>query len=267
MISPPLAGKFAELRKAIMDASAEAAKGGQNNRKQFGEALKALAAEIAELTRRTDAIKMPDAVFDPGNPETVGMFVALALACQPKRSLGDIHDFYGAGVYAVYYVGAFAAYAPVSGTETPVYVGQAITSTARGTDLVKRLLEHRKNIERATGSIDASGFEYRALVVQRGWESGAENFLINLFKPIWNKQTKILYGFGKHGDSSDTRRNKRSPWDTLHPGRAWAAKGEAGNAKDKAEILRLLKMHFEAHPPIQTFDDILRAFKATLAQT
>ena len=26
----------------------------------------------------------------------------------------------------------------------------------------------------------------------------------------------------KHGDSAKTRANKRSPWDVVHPGRAWA---------------------------------------------
>ena len=73
------------------------------------------------------------------------------------------------------------------------------------------------------------------LVVQSGWETAAEDYLIRLFRPIWNKETKILYGLGKHGDSAETRTNKRSLWDTLHPARVWAAP-TLEDARSPAEI-------------------------------
>lgn len=47
----------------------------------------------------------------------------------------------------------------------------------------------------------------------------------------------ICFGFGKHGDDPATRGNTRSPWDTLHPGRSWAAKaGNKPNPKTAKEI-------------------------------
>ena len=58
-------------------------------------------------------------------------------------------------------------------------------------------------------------------------QNGAENYLIDLFKPIWNSEIGICYGFGKHGDDPGTRKNLRSPWDSLHPGRDWAYRDPA----------------------------------------
>ena len=55
--------------------------------------------------------------------------------------------------------------------------------------------------------------------------SSRYNYLIDRFKPIWNNETKVCFGFGKHGDNAATRRNTVSPWDTLHPGRPWATGG------------------------------------------
>ena len=69
-----------------------------------------------------------------------------------------------------------------------------------------RLNEHRKNIAKAASTLRLDDFEYRALVVQTGWQSAAENYLIDLFKPIWNNEVGICYGFGKHGDAPETVR-------------------------------------------------------------
>lgn len=43
-----------------------------------------------------------------------------------------------------------------------------------------------------------------------------------------------------------TRANKRSPWDTLHPGRKWAAATEE-DVKTPEQIERELKAHLTAH--------------------
>lgn len=84
----------------------------------------------------------------------------------------------------------------------------------QGAKLCGRLSDHRKNIDKATSTLNLTDFEFRSLVVQSGWETAAEDYLIHLFSPIWNSETNILYGLGKHGDSATTRANKRSPWDT-----------------------------------------------------
>ena len=67
----------------------------------------------------------PDGAFDPGNPDTVGRLVVIALLAQERVPLQEIKPTYGSGVYAIYYTGQHPAYAEVAGTETPVYVGKA----------------------------------------------------------------------------------------------------------------------------------------------
>lgn len=110
-------------------------------------------------------------------------------------------------------------------------------------------------------TLDIADFEYRALVVQTGWQSAAENYLIELFKPIWNNEVGICYGFGKHGDAPETRANLRSPWDTLHPGRDWAHRdAKMKYARPKERIIEDLADHFTKFKPLGSIDEILRRF-------
>lgn len=236
--------------------------------------LQKSAAALNGLLAELDPIDRPSAVFDPGNPRTVGFFVSLALSAQPRKPLGRLKSFYGAGVYALYYKGSFAEYAPISGTETPIYVGMAIYGapdhhdpSLMGTSLSGRLEEHKKNIERASETLDIADFDYRALVVQSGWEAPAETYLIRMFRPLWNKEVRILQGFGKHGDSVTTRANKRSPWDTLHEGRNWAS-GEGQKDKKSLEQIRSeIRAHYEKTTIYSSFEDVFAAFVSGLKQT
>jgi hypothetical protein len=100
--------------------------------------------------------------------------------------------------------------------------------------------------------------------VQSGHETAAEDYLIHLFKPIWNNETSILFGLGKHGDDAKTRANKKSPWDTLHPGRAWAARSPDGRSRER--IQGDLKKHFKEHRIYKTVDDVLKEFIEELRQ-
>ena len=72
-------------------------------------------------------------------------------------------------------------------------------------------------------------------MVRSAWQTTAEDYLIGRFQPVWNKQTGVCHGFGKHGDSPETRANKRSPWDTLHPGRQWATREGNQEAKQTSD--------------------------------
>ena len=214
------------------------------------------------------------AVFDPGNPKTIGFFIALAMTAQPRRPLGERQDFYGSGVYAIYYRGPFGLYAPLRDSETPIYVGQAApgnenaqTPIEQGLRLAARLNEHRKNIVRASETLDIADFDYRALVVQTGWETGAEDYLIRLFRPIWNSETKLVFGLGKHGDSAETRRNRRSPWDTLHAGRGWAGAEALTDAKPPEKIEQELTAHFAKVPVYGSTEDVLNGFVEALKQS
>lgn len=240
---------------------------------------KVLEADIREvigglsgILTKLDPIRQPSAVFDPTNPKVIGRFVALALVAQERLDLRAVPKSYGSGVYAIYYRGPFPDYARISGTETPIYVGKASpkvgsarTPFEQGTKLCDRLSEHSKNISKATSTLSINDFEFRSLVVQSGYEAAAETYLIHLFRPIWNSETNILYGLGKHGDSASTRVNKRSPWDTFHPGRAWAAP-TIEDAKTPAQIRLELNAHFDKHPVLSSLESVMENFLEELKQ-
>jgi hypothetical protein len=233
-------------------------------RETIADACKQLQNVIADL----DPIKHPGFVFDPSNPNVVGRIVAITMIAQTRKPLASLQRFYGSGVYAIYYNGEFPAYAGISKREHPIYVGKADpsdpaskTAIEQGDRLANRLSEHSKNIAKATSTLRLEDFEYRALVVQTGWQNPAEDYLIHLFKPIWNSEVNISYGFGKHGDDPGTRANLRSPWDTIHPGRDWAHRDpHMQDARPKQRILEDIHKHLEMYPPMAPVDEILRKF-------
>ena len=266
----------AKLRKDLAEIAQQArnAKLSAHGRRLLNLEIERAAGDLNSLLAELDPVKRPRAVFDPGNPRTIGFFIALAMTAQPRQPLSGLQDFYGSGVYAIYYNGDFGLYAPLRGSETPIYIGQASpgnenaqTAMEQGLKLAGRLNEHRKNIERASATLRVEDFEYRALVVQTGWESGAEDYLIRLFRPIWNSETKLVFGLGKHGDSAQTRRNKRSPWDSLHAGRAWAVADAIADAKSPEKITQELTRHFANVPPCRKVEDILTGFIEALRQS
>lgn len=262
--------KFQELAAEIEHRSKELAEAGNGlpapTAKKVRRAISLAQTHLGKVTENLDPIKHPGFVFDPSNPEITGRMVGITMIAQDRKPLAyaNVDRFYGSGVYAIYYKGDFPAYTAISRREHPIYVGKADpakrgskTATEQGDKLCARLNEHRRNIARATTTIELRDFEYRALVVQTGWQAAAEEFLIDLFKPIWNK---ICYGFGKHGDEFDTRSNLRSPWDTLHPGRAWAADVKAKDARSKQQIVDDIAAHFAKSPPLSTVQEILLRF-------
>lgn len=219
---------------------------------------------LLKQLQQLDPVRLPDSVFDPADPKLFGTFAALAMVGQDRQPLDglDARPFYGAGIYSIYYKGPFPLYADISGTETPIYVGKADPDRAgennpkgQGVQLHGRLVEHMKNV-RLAENLDIADFECRYLVVASGWQAAAESALIGLFHPIWNKETRILLGFGKHGDSAETRGNKRSPWDTLHPGRSWA-RDTKEDQKSLADIEADVAQHFVRRPPIQHAEKVL----------
>jgi hypothetical protein len=218
--------------------------------------LKTAISRIHALAETIDPIKQPPDFFDPSNPNRVGEIIAGALVMQPMHPIGSIPPFYGAGVYAIYYRGDFDAYLPIKNIEHPIYVGKADpqkndakTPEDQGTRLYRRLDEHRKTIAQAKSTLNIEDFYCRYLAVVTGWQTAAEAHLIGRYRPIWNKETKICYGFGKHGDDSKTRGNERSPWDMLHPGRQWAATNKE-NSRSVSDIKRDIAEHFKLFPPL-----------------
>ncbi len=117
--------------------------------------------------------------------------------------------FEGHGVYILHYRGDFAAYANLG--ETPIYVGQA-------RDVYRRLTEHARSIEQVE-NLNLTDFECRWLILAQVWIGLTEDTLIGEYRPIWN----AIRGFGNHDQGRTRNAQRRSPWDTLHPGRPWAA--------------------------------------------
>lgn len=109
-------------------------------------------------------------------------------------------------MYTIYYKGNHEHYRPLSETEHSIYVGKADpeapsaeNAMAQGVKLPGRLSEHGKSFRTAVTTLNIDDFDCRFLIVQPGFQKLAEDYLINTFKPIWNFETRIYFGLGKHG--------------------------------------------------------------------
>jgi len=242
-------------------------------------------AEHAEAIERaraaTDPIRMPLTSFDPSDPKTIGRVVALALLAQARVPLRSIEPAYGSGVYAIYYEGDHPLYRRISGTETPIYVGKADPSDSdastpreQGPRLTGRLIEHAGTIATAEGytelpegthRIRLADFTCRRLVCATNAQLVAEKHLIGMFWPLWNSETKACWGMSKHGDAAKTRANKRSPWDVVHPGRAWALDPVLEDSLSLDQIRARVEENLDDAPPrtdhASLLEEVLAAFR------
>jgi hypothetical protein len=225
----------------------------ERDRKRLLKRLRDALTLLQDFTDRLDVVQQPPMVLDPHHPDILGGWIAQAMLQQSRHPMSAIPLFYGAGVYAIYYNGPHPAYQQIRGRDTPIYVGKAdpLTTAAalpieQGLGLTKRLSEHAKSITRAA-NLDIADFECRFLVVTSGQQTSSEEHLLEFFQPVWNR---VIKGFGKHGDSAKTRKNQRSQWDTLHPGRGWADEaGNTPNAQTAEQLIEKIRGHFAAHPP------------------
>lgn len=244
-------------------------------------ALDDIRRDLEKTAVRLDPIREPASQFDPAQPDALGRFVVLALLAQPRVPLERIARSYGAGVYAIYYRGNHPYYTPISGSETPIYVGKADpkTSSARtareqGDQLFKRLQDHRKVIVRAgeyvnvapqSPALRISDFECRRLVTVTNAQLVAEKHLINLFHPVWNWDEGVCWGISKHGDT-EGRNNDRSPWHVVHPTEYWASQTKLKDARPTERIVDDIRRHFETKPIFSDLDEIFERFLHAFAQ-
>ncbi len=153
----------------------------------------------------------------------------------PIHPLPPASRFVSGGVYALYYVGDFKLYRPITALNRkslsqPIYVGKAVPPgwrTARAveraevTTLYTRLCQHARTIAQVK-SLEISSFRTRFMILG-GVESDLvvpiEAALIRKFKPLWNTSVD---GFGNHDPGKGRYNQARSEWDVLHPGRTWA---------------------------------------------
>lgn len=172
--------------------------------------------------------------FNPLDKRNLGASVAEAMLASKVHPLGDLPQFKGAGIYAIYYSGDFPSYAEIAkrnkiAKTAPIYVGKAVPAGARkgggygangGKPLFNRLSEHAESI-RAVSNLNIEDFTCRFLVVDDIWIPLGESLLIARYSPVWNS---LIDGFGNHDPGSGRYNGMHPRWDVLHPGRAWAAK-------------------------------------------
>jgi len=168
----------------------------------------------------------PDRTYNPLDVEKLGRNIARALMDYPASEFPPDQTFTGSGVYTIHYSGSFPAYANLGDTE-PIYVGKAEPpgkrsgkrEARRPTQAVyQRLAHHARSIESAN-NLDIRDFCCRWLVLDPVWIGLTEQVLVSEYWPIWNI---VVDGFGNKDPGRGRRNQRRSPWDTLHPGRPWA---------------------------------------------
>lgn len=177
--------------------------------------------------------------FNPLSKTSLAESVADALLAQPVSALPP-KAFDGAGIYAIYYHGAFDLYGQITRQnrnqkyQLPIYVGKAVPPGARrgglgvdvkpGKALHQRLREHARSVEEAD-NLRLEDFKCRYLTVDDIWIPLGEALLIQRFQPLWNT---VVDGFGNHDPGGRRRSKYKSPWDIIHPGRAWAGRHSGG---------------------------------------
>lgn len=179
--------------------------------------------------------------------DELGRKAARALMEYPADPLPPSESFDGAGVYTLHYTGAFPSYAGL-GMDVPIYVGKADppgrrqgrTQAATGV-LHHRLQQHAGSIE-AASNLHLADFRCRWLVLDPVWIGLTEQVLISQYQPIWNL---IVDGFGNHDPGAGRRNQRRSRWDTLHPGRDWAS-SLRDNDDTAADIIAAVTSHIES---------------------
>lgn len=193
---------------------------------------------------------MSETPYNPLDKKNLGISVADAMLTKTVSPLPPADRFVGAGIYAIYYVGDFQSYAPITERnrdgrfEAPLYVGKAIPAGARrggglgvttGPVLFRRLTEHAQSISQAE-NLKLSDFFCRYLVVDDIWIPLGESLLIEKFAPVWNSAVE---GFGNHDPGSGRYNSQKPPWDVVHPGRPWAEKLR-DNSRSSRQILDAL---------------------------
>jgi len=197
---------------------------------------------------------MFDKPYNPLEKKNLAASVSEALLARPISPLPPEEPFEGAGIYAIYYVGQFSTYESIAQKnrdgqfKLPIYVGKAVPAGSRkggygfyeasGKARYRRLCEHAETIRQAE-NLNIDDFFCRYLVVDDIWIPLGEALLIEWFYPVWNM---VIDGFGNHDPGSGRYSGKRSRWDTIHPGRAWANRLK-DNPESIEQIVDKVKEH------------------------
>ena len=211
--------------------------------------------------------------YNPLDKQNLGISVRDALLGQKIAPMSSLlsegkqlkeRRFFGAGIYAIYYVGDYPLYEPVAQGNrdgkfrNPIYVGKAVPKGARKGGIVKsarpssslfaRLRQHAAGIQSAT-NLDIADFYFRYLVVDDIWIPLGETYMIEGFRPLWNY---IIAGFGIKTPGKRRQGQQTSLWDTLHPGRGFVTKlNLPPNPKSPEKIAEEVEAFFALAPEVQ----------------
>jgi hypothetical protein len=196
--------------------------------------------------------------YNPLDKRNLAESVAAALL---KKSIGPLppaETFDGAGIYVIYYAGTYRPYRAMAvknkgeNPTSPIYIGKAVPPGSRkggfalgsapGAALHKRLREHAQSIDEAD-NLRLSDFQCRFLISEDIWIPLGESLLIEQFKPVWNV---LIEGFGIHTPGK-RRPQRKSKWDTLHPGRK-LANGLPANAIAVEQLTQMVEDFFAGKP-------------------
>jgi hypothetical protein len=173
--------------------------------------------------------------FNPLDKWSLAESIVKQLLAQKPMAMPP-SGFSGSGIYAIYYIGDFDVYQPITDAnsggkfELPIYVGKAApeggrkgvdllrSKTGAGSSLQKRLNEHAISLA-AVANLDVRHFLCRFLVIEDIWIPLGESMLLDRYRPLWNV---VVDGFGNHAPGKGRSAGRKPKWDVLHPGRPWA---------------------------------------------
>ncbi|WP_079032181.1 Eco29kI family restriction endonuclease [Streptomyces specialis] len=173
-----------------------------------------------------DGVTSPQ--FNPLGLDLLGRNLREEMDGRPRVPLDEVKPFPGAGLYALYYKGDLDIYKGLKGRDIPIYVGKASAGDSSYGDppnmaerkLFGRIRDHRRSINEVA-NLAASDFDVRCLTLDDIWIVLGERALLRSYSPVlWNT---VMTGFGGNPPGQG-RRNARSVWDSIHPGRKRAAR-------------------------------------------
>ncbi|MGH8907484.1 MAG: Eco29kI family restriction endonuclease [Egibacteraceae bacterium] len=191
--------------------------------------------------------------YNPLSEANLARAIREELERQPLHPL-PLSSFWGAGLYALYYIGGLPFYAGVNDPAcvTPIYIGKAAAGRspygafvegARTKKLFNRVHDHVRSIEEAYTNLSLTDFRVRYLVTSDVHIVLGEAGLLQAYAPVlWNT---VVTGFGINQPGAGRRGQRKSRWDTLHPGRP-RAEGREPNEKSVEELTDMVRKAIEA---------------------
>jgi hypothetical protein len=178
--------------------------------------------------------------YNPLDKTNLARGIEREVLSQPWNSLQTIPAITGAGVYVLRYLGSFY---PYLAKQPIIYIGKISPKGSRkgpapSNTLEPRLRQHKESIVQAH-NLAITDFHCQFLEIDDLWIAISEALLIERFRPIWNH---VIEGFGNR-DPGLRRAQYKSAWDSIHPGRAFAAKLPANPVLRPAAILQAAAQH------------------------